>query len=333
MKRIGYLFEKMVSFENLYTAYLKARKGCRKNHETAAYDFFMEKNILDLRNALISGTYKPGRFRFFTVKDPKQRTIAVAPFADRVVHHAVVNIMEPIYEPCFIYDSYATRKGKGTHAAINRAQSFILKNKWFLKIDIKKYFDSIDHSILKDLLVRKIKDRRFLLPVFHIIDNGGTEAKGLPIGNLTSQFLANVYLNSFDHFIKNQLNEKYYLRYMDDFVLFSDDKEHLKHLKHTIRQYLQSHLQLQIKPEASFINSRMNGLSFLGARVFPSCLRIQKKSLKRCLNKLDQRISAYNNQSINETEYIASLNSIVAHLQFFCGRTMCNRIFQQLQAT
>lgn len=333
MKRIGYLFEHFVSFENLYTAYLKARKGCRKNYETAGYDFFMERNILNLRDALIAGTYKPGRFRYFKVKDPKQRTIAVAPFADRVVHHAVVNIMEPVFEPCFIYDSYATRKRKGTHAALKRAQSFVSKNKWFLKIDIQKYFDSIDHGILKELIKRKIKDRRFLQPVFNIIDNGGTAAKGLPIGNLTSQFLANVYLNPFDHFIKNKLNERHYLRYMDDFVLFSDDKEHLKNLKHIIVHYLESQLQLQIKPKASFINSRMNGLAFLGARVFPSCIRIHKTSLKRCLNKLDQRMKEYNNQSIKETEYVASLNSIVAHLQFFCGKTMCNTIFKQLQAT
>ena len=193
--------------------------------------------MLELQQELINGRYKPSAYRYFKIFDPKERIISVASFKDRVVHHALINILEPIYERCFIYDSYATRKEKGTHLAINRAQTFLKEDPWFLKTDIDKYFDSINQGILMALLNRKIKDHRLLEVAQAIIENGGVNGVGLPIGNLTSQFFANVYLNPFDHFVKQQLGVKY-VRYMDDFVLFSKNKEELKSHKKAIKDYL-----------------------------------------------------------------------------------------------
>jgi RNA-directed DNA polymerase len=329
MKRSGNLFGKFCSFSNLLLAYKKAKKGCRKNNETARFGFFFEKELIALSDELKNLSYQPGSFRYFTVNDPKKRTIAVAPFRDRVVHHALVNILEPIYEPCFIFDSYATRKKKGTHAAILRAQEFLGKNHWFLKMDIEKYFDSIDHHILKTLLQRKIKDFKFLRVLFRIIENGGDNGKGLPIGNLTSQFLANVYLNGFDHFAKDHSAIRHYIRYMDDFVVFSEDKIFLKSLKSTIEGYLQTELNLRLKEKSTVLNHKQNGLSFIGARIYPGTIRIHPKTLRRGKTKLKLRKFELDNGRIGEEKFVAALNSINAHLTFFSGKTFRNQIFQQ----
>lgn len=329
MKRYGNLFGELCSFQNLLSAYKKARRGCRKNSETARFGFHYETELLALSEALKTSTYQPGNFRYFTVNDPKQRIIAIAPFRDRVVHHALVNLLEPIYEPCFIFDSYATRKNKGTHAAILRAQQMLKKNIWFLKMDIEKYFDSIDHQLLKNLLGRKIKDFGFLQVLYKVIDNGGNEAKGLPIGNLTSQFLANVYLNGFDHVMKEQKGTEYYLRYMDDFVVFSNDKNYLMEMKLLIGEYLESELKLHLKSKATILNQQQHGLSFLGARIYPGCLRIHPNTLKRSKNKLKQRKYEMDKQKISEEKFVATLNSINAHLDYFSGKNFRNQIYQQ----
>lgn len=329
MRRSGNIFNEFCSFSNLLLAYKKAKKGCRKNHETARFGFHFEKELLALANELKDSSYQPGNFRYFMVNDPKKRTIAVAPFRDRVVHHALVNILEPVYEPCFIYDSYATRKNKGTHAAILRAQAFLAKNRWFLKMDIEKYFDSIDHHILKTLLQRKIKDSKFLEILFRIIENGGDYGKGLPIGNLTSQFLANVYLNGFDHFVKDHSAIRHYIRYMDDFVVFTDDKIFLKTIKSTIEGYLQAKLKLRLKVKSTVLNHRQHGLSFVGARIYPRVIRIHPKTLRRSKLKLKQRKYELKNEQVAEEKYVAALNSIHAHLSFFSGTTFRNQIFEQ----
>jgi len=329
MKRIGNLFENLHSFSNLLKAYKKANSGCRKNMETARFGFYLEKELIELSNDLKTLQYQPGCFRYFTVNDPKHRTIAVAPFRDRVVHHALVNLLEPVYEPSFIFDSYATRKKKGTHAAILCAQQMINKNSWFLKMDIEKYFDSIDHQVLKTLIQRKIKDRWFLDVLFRIIENGGSERKGLPIGNLTSQFLANVYLNGFDHFIKEQNEIKYYLRYMDDFVVFANEKQVLIALKIKIENYLEKELKLHLKIKATVLNRQQHGLSYLGSRIYPGCIRINQSSLKRSKNKLKKRNYEWQQNRISEEKFVGTLNSIHAHLDFFSGSNFKNQIYKQ----
>lgn len=317
MKRVGNLYPKITDFSNLYMAFKKAFRGTNRSRDTLRFYFDMENELLRLQDELKSGTYKPSSYRYFKIYDPKERIISVAPFRDRVVHHAIVNVLEPIYEKAFIYDSYATRKSKGTHKAILRAQSFLKKNKWFLKADVQKYFETIYHNLLMEILSRKIKDRDILNLLGSIIENGGCEGKGLPIGNLTSQVLANVYLNPFDHYVKSELKMMYYIRYMDDFVIFSDNKDALKFLRKDIEFFLERELQLRLKPKALILNQRLNGLSFLGARIFPNLLRIKKDSLKRCMSKLHNRLRMWESGHLTEDTFKMSLSSIAGHMSFF----------------
>jgi hypothetical protein len=330
MKRKGYLFESLYSFENLFLAWKKASTGCRKNLESSWFYFFLEPELLKLQKEIKTFTYKPGAFRYFTVSEPKRRTIAVAPFRDRVVHHAVINLLEPVYEQVFIFDSYATRKNKGTHKAIQRARQMLKTNRWFYKMDVQKYFDSINHDILKTLLRRKIKDVWFLNLIFKIIDNGGKEGKGLPIGNLTSQFLANVYLNSFDHFIKENLQVKFYIRYMDDFVFFHNDKEQLKQWKKETERFLYENLALTLKDSASYLNRSCHGLSYLGARIFPNMLRIHPDTLRRSKKGFSKRRHEYEHGLIDEATYLLSLNSLHAHIRFFTNTSFRRDVYTQV---
>ena len=227
MKRHNNLYPKLISFNNLLIASKKALKGTTSKKDSLIYFYHLETNILKLQLELVNLTYIPGKYKYFRIYEPKEREIAVAPFIDRVVHHAIINIIEPIYEKIFINNSYATRKEKGTHKAIYKAQSYIKKNKWYFKTDIRKYFNNINHNILLNIIKRKIKDKKLLLLIERIIRNGGKDGIGLPIGNLTSQFFANVYLDKFDHYIKEELQIKYYIRYMDDLVIFDNNKEKL----------------------------------------------------------------------------------------------------------
>ena len=316
MKRINDLYDKVTSFENQISAAKKALKGTKSKTESLEFYFNLESNLINLQRELDDGTYEPGAYKYFKVFEPKEREIAVAPFRDRVVHHAIVNVLEPIYEKIFIADSYATRKNKGTHKAVLKSQEMIKKNVWYLK-DIKKYFPSIDQDVMISILERKIKDKPILSLLEKVIRNGGSEGKGLPIGNLTSQFLANVYLDRFDHYIKDELGFKYYIRYMDDFVIFDNDKEKLKVLRPKIEDFLKSELCLDLKENATYINKRMNGLSFLGMRVFPSTVRINRVNLKRTVKKLRIKAELYSSGKIKDENITQSAQSITGYLKYF----------------
>ena len=246
---------------------------------------------------------------------------SVAPFRDRVVHHAVVNVLEPIFEPVFIYDSYATRKGKGTHKAIRRAQAFLKRGHYYYKTDVAKFFDSVDHDTLLRLVQRKTKDDNVLCLVERIIRNsdisrGLSRGKGLPIGNLTSQFFANVYLDPLDHFIKDAIGVKRYIRYMDDLVVFSDSKDYLKAVMSELRAFCDRHLELSLHPNSTCLNSRMNGIPFLGFRIFPNLLRIRKENLKRTRRRIARRTEDFEKGLITETELAMSVGSMFEHLSF-----------------
>jgi RNA-directed DNA polymerase len=316
MKRVNGLFIKIIDFQNLYSAYKKAIKGSPHSWEAKRFSFFLEKELLQLRNELLSNTYHPGTFKHYKIYDPKERLISVAPFRDRVVHHAIVKILEPIYESVFIFDSYATRKKKGTHAAILRVQRYLRNSKYYLKADIKKHFENMDHEILLDILTRKVKDKACLALIRTVI-KGVPWNKGLPIGNLTSQFFANVYLDQFDHYIKEDLGVKKYVRYMDDMVFLSDSIDDLREIRKNMDQFLVGKLKLELKPGAVYINKQSNGISFLGARIFPEQIRIKPSCLRRCIKKLDIKAIEYQNGKINSINYSASLNSIIGHLDFF----------------
>lgn len=327
MKRIGNLYQQVISFENCYLAFKKAFQGARKSEQSLQFYFNLEHELKKLIDELRTKSYHPAPYRYFTIYDPKEREIAVAPFRDRVVHHAIVNVLEPIYERCFIFDSYATRKNKGTHKAILRAQHFLRRNQWFLKADIQKYFFSIDHDILMEILKRKIKDKDLLWLLEKIIRHGGVKNKGIPIGNLTSQFLANVYLDPFDHFLKQRLHINYYIRYMDDFVIFSKDKSFLKALRSEIEHYLGNNLLLRLKEKSVIINQRIHGLGFLGARIYPKTIRIRSENLKRSLKKYQRRIRQFQSGALEEADLQRSLDSIIGYLSFFDSYELRKHLF------
>ncbi|MCB0518858.1 MAG: hypothetical protein KDD27_07965 [Saprospiraceae bacterium] len=326
MTRHGQLFDQFASFQNMLAAFKKARSGASQKRETQAFAFQLEPELFRLQEELLGGSYQPQPYRYFQIHDPKERTISVAAFRDRVVHHALINVLEPIFERCFIHDSYATRKGKGTHKAVERAQCFLGKTGWFWKTDVDKYFDSIRHETLLALLERKIKDRQLLEVAASIIHNGGQPAPtmkggicGLPIGNLTSQFFANVYLNGFDHFVKETFRQPCYLRYMDDFVVFQKDKAALKALRQPIADYLGEQLGLRLKPSATFLNSAANGLTFLGRRIFPRAVRLARPNGKRMLKRMAERQREYENGEMEEEKFLQSMNSYWSQLEPFVG--------------
>jgi RNA-directed DNA polymerase len=327
MKRHGNLFEKACDFSALHAAFRKAFKGSGKTPEACLFCFNLEKELLELREELTEASYAPAPYRYFKVYDPKERVISVANFRDRVVHHAVVAVLEPIFESVFIFDSYATRKEKGTHKAVRRAQAFLKGSRFYLKLDIEKYFDNIDHAVLLDLIARKIKDERLLRLIDRIVDNsdlsrGIKEGKGLPIGNLTSQFFANVYLDALDHFVKDQLGIKRYVRYMDDMVFFGSDLQFLKDTKHKVEKYLDERIHLKLKAKATHLNTRLHGLPFLGYRVFPSLLRIRKENLSRVGKRLDAKVELFKKGLVSEDKMIMSVRSWFAFMDFADSRNL-----------
>ncbi len=316
MRRVNQLFCHLTDFGNLYQAWQKARQGTGWNHETRCFSFHLERELLSIQQQLLDAHYQPSSFRYFSIRDPKPRRIAVAPFKDRVVHHALIQILMPVYESTFIFDSYATRKNKGTHKAIIRAQQFSRRYRWYYKCDIRHFFETVDHDVMLVLIERKIKDPQVLLLCEKIIRNTADNV-GLPIGNLTSQFFANIYLNPLDHFIKEQLGVKDYLRYMDDFVLFSNNKDELKDWHSQVNKFVTESLKLQLKKKACWLNRSNAGLSFLGMRVFPGMLRHRPANRNRSLKKMSQRIQAFEQGYISEQQMADSIQCICAHLHYF----------------
>ncbi len=285
------LYTKLCFYSNLYLAYKKARK--RKTLRSYIIDFEknLKENLLQLRSELIFHIYLPRHLEAFVISDPKTRKICKSDFRDRVVHHALCNILEPIYEKVFIYDSYASRKGKCTLKALKRFDYFKRKvasppqnraSGYCLKADIKKYFENVDHAILLSIIKRRIKDNRVLWLIQRILANynGKSHGKGMPLGNLTSQFFANVYLHELDHFVKHELRAKYYIRYVDDFVILHKSKRTLADFKTKIDIFLQNQLNLELHPSKSRVIPLSHGINFLGMRVFYYHRRINKKNLR-----------------------------------------------------
>ncbi|MDP2361493.1 MAG: reverse transcriptase domain-containing protein [bacterium] len=307
------LFDEVVSFSGLLRAWERARRGAGGSEACLAFGFHLEEELLRLQDELVANTYQPGGYRTFTVREPKPRLIAEAPFRDRVVHHAVVAVLEPLYEESFIEDSYATRKGKGTHRAVRRAQGLLRQHRWYLKSDIRSYFASIDLDILMDLLRNQVSDER-LLALLERILRCDPQHPGLPIGNLTSQFLANVYLDGFDHWLFHEERVPGYVRYMDDFVLFHDDRQALKDLLPRLEAWLWEHQRLTLKAKATRLNQRRHGLSFLGTRIFAGTIRLRRENLKRSLCGLARREWESRQGWKTQDELAACAQSVLANL-------------------
>lgn len=305
MKTIGGLFPQVVEFNNLYRAAHRAARG--KSRVPIVRDFLLdlEPHLLVLQDQLKSGEYRPSAYREFTIHEPKQRIIRCAAFRDRVVHHAICGIIEPYLDRRLIFDTYACRKQKGTHRAIARAQQFARRNAYFLKCDISGYFGSIDHSVLIGQLERLFREQELLHVLRVIITSGGSP--GLPIGNLTSQHFANLYLSALDHFVKHQLKIKAYVRYMDDFLLFSPEKDRLRESLRNVDRFLSERLRLRLKESALRLAPVHQGLGFLGFNIYPQLIRLKRSALIRARRKLkittdeNRRRSVYNHMKTGDT--------------------------------
>lgn len=332
MKRYGFLWESIISLENLISAAKKAQKAKRFRDNVLYFNYYLEDELCKLREELKEKVYNPGSYKTFQIFEPKKRTISAAPYRDRVVHHALCNIIVPIFERTFISDSYANRVGFGSHRALKRFTSYLRNNKYVLQCDIKKYFPSIDHGILKTIIRRMIKCPNTLWLIDKIIDNSNPQEpvneyfpgddlftpferkRGLPIGNLTSQFFANVYLNNFDHFIKENLRAKRYIRYVDDFAIFSNSKNELADWKSILEEELVKY-RLKIHPVKSRITEVKYGVNFLGFRVFPDKIRVRNENLRRARKRIKLLREKYSDGIITFDEVRQSIQSWMAHLK------------------
>jgi hypothetical protein len=327
---MGSLFEKIVAFPNLILAAKRATKGKRFRPDVAQFTLRLEEELHGLRQALLAHSYKPGAYRIFVLREKKPRLISAAPFRDRVVHHALCNVVEPLFERGFVYDSYACRKGKGTHAAIERASHYARKFSYVLKADIAQYFPSIDHAILFDLLKRHIWDREVLWLLKVVIDGSNPQPeavryfpdddlftpwerrRGLPIGNQTSQFFANVYLNGLDHFAKEQLRVPGYIRYGDDMLVFGHDKDELHEVLRVLREYGAS-LRVRLHERKCVVMPTRVGCTFLGQRIFPTHRRLDPGNVCRFRRRLQMMGQAWQNGEVSLEGVRARVQSWIGH--------------------
>ena len=318
MKRAGRLFERITAPGNLLGAYLKARRGKRQRAEVQAFTADLDTALGRLRRELLEERCRFDRYCTFSIRDPKHRVIHAAPFPDRVLHHAILNVCEPFFERAQIFDSFACRRGKGTRAALFRAQQFTRRYPWFLKLDVRKYFHSIDHERLKQQLQRLFKDRKLLGLLDAVLDGCPLQpGLGLPIGNLTSQFFANHYLAGMDRYLKEELRAAGYVRYMDDFVLWGRSTQELSAWERQARAFCRERLGLELKPPC--INRSLAGLPFLGFLVRPSGLRLTSRSCRRIRHKLKTCLKRLERRTIDEDRAAASVRSLLARTDWGSG--------------
>ncbi len=279
--------------ENLRLAFWKAARGKRGKADCLAFRQRLDEHLAAMRAELLAGDVPVGDYRYFKVHDPKERVICAAAFRERVLHHALMSVCEPVLERAAVFDSYACRKGKGRLRAVERAQGYARTHRWFLKMDIRQYFASIHHATLRELLRCKFKDP-VLLGVFDRIIGSyhSTPGRGLPIGNLTSQHFANYYLAPLDRFIKEALRRGAYVRYMDDFVVWGQSGRELRAVCERVRAFLAAELKLELKANAA-INRTAFGMDFLGYRVLPGALRLARRSKARFARKFRRYEAAH----------------------------------------
>lgn len=339
MRTHNNLYPKIYDFQNLYEAYLKARKRHRHQPEVLIFTNNLESELIQLQNELIWKTYQSGYYRRFYVHDPKTRLVAALPFRDRVVQHALCNIIEPLFERKFIYDSYACRKGKGTHAGADRVTEFLRRaiklwpKPYCLKCDISQYFPSIRHSTLLAIIRRTIacQDTMWLIEeiLSSWVDTDEPDSRGLPIGNLTSQLWANVYLDQLDHFVKEVLQVKFYVRYMDDFVIINGDKPELWQLKREIENYLDDKLSLRLNGKTG-IFPISHGVDFLGYRIWPSHRLLRKRSTKRIRRALKRFQKLYGQGKIDFDRINATVQSWLGHAKHADSYRFRQKLFESV---
>jgi len=326
------LLSKVGEWSNLQLAFRKAAKGKRGKPATAKFEFHLGDELAELQEQLLADAWIPGGYRHFSIKEPKRRLISAAPFRDRVIHHALCNVIEPIFERSFIHNSFANRVGKGTHRAIERFHSYSKQYRYVLRADIRQHFASIDHAILLKILHRQLTDSSLDSLLIKILESGQhahteeyvmqwfpgddllaqNRARGLPIGNLTSQFWSNCYLNPFDHFIKRELQCKAYLRYVDDFALFSDSKSQLQNWRNAIMERL-SKFRLVIHEHACQVNPCASGVPWLGMVIYPNYRHLKARKARFATQHLKKRYEKWRSGEISFAELDASVKGWVNH--------------------
>lgn len=338
------LFPEIVSFQNLLLAARKAERGKRYRESTLRFNFRLEEELLRLQEELLSGTYRPGAYHHFVVQDSKPRLISAAPYRDRVVHHAVMNVIEPIFDRSFIHQSYACRRGRGTHAALKRFRAHLARHAYVLKCDIRRYFDNIVHEILLSFLERRIRDGKVMELLELILESwtppaegkknseptekepvGDGRKRGIPIGNLTSQFFANLYLDRFDHWVTESLRVGPYLRYTDDFCVFGSEKGRLAEARSAIVERL-ADLGLSLNEGKSRLYARREGIEFLGFRHLPGQVRVRKENTGRFrvrLRRLERDLAA---GRVSLERVRASVTSWRAHAAYADSEALCRKL-------
>jgi len=345
-------FDRLCAWENLLQAQRKAARGKRGQAAAARFEFALADRLLELRHELETGQYHPGGYVNFFIHEPKRRKISAAPFRDRVVHHALCNVIEPRFERLFIADSYANRMGKGSHRAIDRLQQFSQRHRYVLRADIVKHFPSIDHQILRATLARVIPEADIMALIDRIIASGAgvlddeyamtyfpgddllaaCRPRGLPIGNLTSQFWSNCYLHPFDQFVTRELRCGAYLRYVDDFALFSDSKGKLWAWKRAIIERL-ARLRLIIHERPAQVVPVENGIPWLGFVVFPGYRRVKARKVRGATNRLSGRLDDYLAGRISFAELDASFKAWVNHVRYADTWGLRRHVFAGLRFT
>lgn len=327
MKFVKNLFPQIASLENLFTAWEEFKVDKRHKEDVQAFEFSVEQNLFQLHRDLASDRYKHQAYTGFYIRDPKVRHIHKADARDRVMHHAIFRVLNPIFDKTFISNSFSCRVGKGVHKGVLavermiRAESRNFTRPCFaLKCDVQKFFDSVDHQVLLSILEKRIADAEVMTLLHQVIESyasGQTnlfDRQGLPIGNLTSQLFANVYMNEFDQFIKNTLRIRHYARYTDDFVIVSTDKKYLEDLLVPIREYLGRSLKLKLHPKKISIRACHQGIDFLGYVALPHHKLIRAKTKRRIFRKLKSRISQYRSGLISENALSQTLQSYLGIL-------------------
>lgn len=315
MKPAENLIELVAEPDNLCLAFWKARRGKESRPEVVAYRSRLGENLRQLRLRLLYGTVEVGRYHTFRIFDPKERIICAADFGERVLHHALMNVCHSHFERFQIFDSYATRPGKGQYAALDRAKGYTRRYGWFCKMDVRKFFDSIGHERLCILLERRFGDAR-LMEIFRAIicSYESAPGRGLPIGHLTSQYFANFYLAHADHYIKDRLRVRAYVRYMDDMVFWCDDRAEAVRIAALFRDFIAGELGLALKPLC--INSCTHGLPFLGYVLFPGKVRLRSGSKKRFLRKVKRYDMKLCRGEWSQEQYSRHIGPLVAFTRY-----------------
>ena len=325
MKRAGHLIEKIATLDNLFLAFRKARRGKQMKEEVKEFAENLDANIALMRKEILDGTIAIGEYRYFKIRDPKERVISAAPFRERVLQHAIMNICHDYFDRTLIETTYATRRGKGLYAALDKAVFAASHYAYTVKLDYRKHFDTIDHGVLKQRLRRMFKDKALLGLFDRIIDSYCVaEGKGLPIGNLTSQYFANLYLSDLDHMVKEQWKADIYIRYMDDILIAGNDKQALKHCVELMTEYSSKELELTFKPP--IFRKAADGQVFLGYRVLPYHCKMSGRSKRRFRSKLLTYNSLLAKEKWNERQYqehILPLLSFALHAESKQFRESC----------